>query len=110
MKHELISREMLLAELLSLPYGYAESFGGKYAIEAIKSAPAAKPNDVVLCEECRFFIEYSKAYKREGVEADGDCYIRVIHTDNDEQFCAVGKSDFCSIAERRNEGVRLDKP
>ena len=108
MNNDLISRKLLLTELLSLPYRYAESFGGKYAIEAIKGAPAAMPNGVVRCEECRFFVEFSTKYKREGVDADGDCYIRIRHTDNDEEFCAVRKSDFCSMAERRSEDVRLD--
>lgn len=105
MNNDLISREALLNELQNVGYGYAESFGGKLAIEAVADAPSVPGSCVICCKDCRFFIEYSKAYKREGVVADGDCYIRVRHTDNDEEFCAVRKSDFCSMAERRNESV-----
>jgi hypothetical protein len=110
MNNDLISRSALLELLRSLPYGYSDSFGGKYAIQAIEEAPTVPGSCVICCKECRFFIEYSKAYKREGVEADGDCYLRVVNTNNDALFCGVKKIDYCSMAERRNESVRLDKP
>lgn len=41
-------------------------------------------------------MEYSDSYKQQVDKADGDCYIRKMHS-NDDQFCAVTKDDFCSF-------------
>ena len=52
---------------------------------------------MIECCECINFMEYADAYKQQAEKADGDCYIRKVYS-NDNQFCAVTRDDFCSLA------------
>ena len=58
--------------------------------------------EVVRCEKCKYFREYSDAYKRAVERADGDCYLKLIHS-CDEQFIACRYNDFCSYGERKTD-------
>ena len=53
------------------------------------------------CLECRFFMEYTEEQKQSSKCADGDCYIRRMHSD-DESFYARKTSDFCSDGKVRD--------
>lgn len=50
---------------------------------------------MIKCGECCCFMEYTEVYKLTVEKADGDCYLRKMHSD-DDQFCAVTKEDYCS--------------
>lgn len=52
---------------------------------------------MIECCECINFMEYTDTYKQQVEKADGDCYIRKVYSD-DNQFCAVTRDDFCSLA------------
>lgn len=47
------------------------------------------------CQECRCFMEYTEEHKGASGDADGDCYIRKMYSD-DEQFIARKYTDYCS--------------
>lgn len=51
--------------------------------------------EVVRCEKCKYFREYSDAHKRAVERADGDCFLKLTHS-CDEQFIACRYNDFCS--------------
>ena len=51
--------------------------------------------EVVRCEKCKYFREYSDAHKRAVERADGDCYLKLTHS-CDKQFIACRYNDFCS--------------
>ena len=57
--------------------------------------------EVVRCEKCKYFREYSDAHKRAVERADGDCYLKQTHS-YDEQFIACRYNDFCSYGKRVN--------
>ena len=56
--------------------------------------------EVVRCEKCKYFREYSDAHKRAVERADGDCFLKLTHS-CDEQFIACRYNDFCSYGERK---------
>lgn len=56
--------------------------------------------EVVRCKDCKRFMEYSDAHKRAVERADGDCFLRLTHS-CDEQFIACRYNDFCSYGERK---------
>lgn len=72
---------------------------------AIKNMPESIIHDreveVVMCKDCKQFMEYTKEYKRCVEGADGDCRIRVFHS-GEKQFIACKYSDFCSYGERKD--------
>ncbi len=70
----------------------------------IKEAKPADPVEVVRCKACKCFMEYTKEYAQSVEGADGDCYIRVMNSD-DKQFCACKYDDFCSYGERRTDNA-----
>lgn len=59
---------------------------------------------VVRCRDCENFWEYTEEHKATVENADGDCAIRKWRSD-DEQFCAVTKDDYCSLARRKKDAV-----
>ena len=67
---------------------------------ALLSQPTADVVEVVRCEKCKYFREYSDAHKRAVERADGDCYLKLTHS-YDEQFIACRYNDFCSYGERK---------
>lgn len=68
--------------------------------EDITNTPTADVVEVVRCKDCKHFCEYSDSYKSEVEGADGDCFIRVLNSDN-HQFNGVKYDDFCSYGERK---------
>lgn len=73
-------------------YGTAERM-----IEMVKNAPTV---ELVHCKDCKKFMEYTEEYTKSVEGADGECYIRVMHSD-DEQYQTCKYDDFCSYAERK---------
>ena len=63
-------------------------------------APAADVAPVVRCRDCKYFMEYTREYAQNADGADGDCYIRVMNSCN-EQFRSCNYDDFCSYGERK---------
>ena len=59
--------------------------------------------DVVRCKDCKYFIEYTDEYMCRVEKANGECYIRLMNSDN-EQYCACEYNDFCSRGRRREDG------
>lgn len=57
---------------------------------------------VVRCGECEYFCQYAQGFASRVENADGDCYIRLIHSDAHPQFSAVRKNDYCSM------GVKME--
>lgn len=53
---------------------------------------------VVRCKDCKHFMEYRGTFRPDVEKANGDCYIRVAHSD-DRQFWAVQYDDFCSLGQ-----------
>ena len=54
----------------------------------------------VQCRDCKCFMEYTEEYKQTVEGADGDCYLRMMHSE-DKQYCARKSNDFCSDGKRR---------
>lgn len=69
------------------------------ASNIIKQIPTADVVEMVRCEDCKHFCEYSDAYKGEVEGADGDCYIRLLYSDN-HQFNGVKYDDYCSYGKK----------
>ena len=88
-------------------HGYSGSKKAIYreAILAVKSIlHSAKPIDaveVVRCKECKYFLQYSEKYKQEVECADGDCFIKCLHSE-EVQYCSCKNDDYCSFGERRD--------
>ena len=104
---EYIEREALL-EILNGLYdhhlmmcNYAADGATQDCIEAVIEAPTADVVEVVRCKDCKYFQEYTNEYKRNVENADGDCYLRVMYSD-DYQFDAVKYCDYCSM------GAKMD--
>ena len=55
--------------------------------------------EVVRCNDCKYFREFSDAHKRAVERADGDCFLKLTHS-CDEQFIACRYNDFCSYGEQ----------
>lgn len=56
----------------------------------------------VHCGHCKSFMEYTEEFKQNAEGADGDCYIRLMHSD-DKQFCARKFTDYCSDGKPKEE-------
>ena len=104
MSNDLIYRDELLSVidqerriLIERKMIGAEHVVVHHARRFIEDAPAVDAVAVTRCEHCAYFMEYTEEYKRSVENADGDCYIRVMNSD-DKQFCARKYSDFCSDA------------
>ena len=63
----------------------------------------AMDQTVVLCRDCKNFLEYTKQYVQTVDAANGDCYIRLV-SGADKQFCACKYDDFCSYGKRKDGG------
>ena len=72
----------------------------------IENAPTADVVEVVRCEGCKHFYEYRDEYKSKVEGADGDCYIRILNSDN-HQFCGVKYNDYCSLGERKTDNEQV---
>lgn len=70
----------------------------------VDEAPAVDAVEVVKCRDCDNFWEYTEEHKATVENADGDCAIRKWRSD-DEQFCAVTKDDYCSLARRKKDAT-----
>lgn len=86
---------------------YDRKNGNKHFINGIESVleyaenlPAADVVPVVRCRDCKYFMEYTREYAQNADGADGDCYIRVMNSCN-EQFRSCNYDDFCSYGERK---------
>ena len=77
---------------------------GQWCAETIEDEildiPTADVVEVVRCEKCKYFREYSDAHKRAVERADGDCFLKLTHS-CDEQFIACRYNDFCSYGVRK---------
>lgn len=63
------------------------------------------PVGIIHCEKCDHFRAYTENFKQRSVPregADGDCYIRLLYSD-DPRFNAVARCDFCSFAVLKRE-------
>lgn len=79
-----------------------EMRGANKITARIMAAPIVDAVEVVRCKECKYFREYTNEYKRNVENADGDCYLRVMYSD-DYQFDAVKYCDYCSM------GAKMDR-
>lgn len=66
-----------------------------------KEKMTATDQTIVLCHDCKNFLEYTKEYAQTVEGANGDCYIRLI-SGADKQFCACKYDDFCSYRKRKD--------
>jgi hypothetical protein len=62
---DLICRAALLKLLKGLPYGYAESFGGKFAIMAVEEAPAVNAVSLGAYEQVKWERDIAIAQLKE---------------------------------------------
>lgn len=65
----------------------------------IEDEPTIDAVQVVRCKDCKNFMEYKATYRPDVEKANGDCYIRVVRSD-DRQFWAVQYDDFCSLGQK----------
>ena len=72
----------------------------KVVEQVVEDTPTADVVEVVRCEKCKYFREYSDAHKRAVERADGDCFLKLTHS-CDEQFIACRYNDFCSYGTRK---------
>ena len=56
---------------------------------------------VVRCGECKYFCQYAQGFAPRVENADGDCYIRLVHSEAHPQFSAVQKNDYCSMGVKK---------
>ena len=75
-------------------------YKGRPIRRVIDEAPTVDAAPVVRCKDCKKFMEYTEEYAKSVEGADGECYIRVMHSD-DEQYQTCKYDDFCSYAERK---------
>lgn len=59
----------------------------------------------VFCKDCKWFMEYTEEYKQTVEKADGDCYHRILNSEN-SQFCGRCYGDYCSDGKRRDSDER----
>lgn len=76
-------------------------WGIETVLEYAESLPTADVAPVVRCRDCKYFMEYTMEYAQNAYGADGDCYIRVMNSCN-EQFRSCNYDDFCSCGERKD--------
>jgi hypothetical protein len=74
--------------------------GIESVMEYAERIPTVDAEVVVRCRDCKYFMEYTKEYAQNADGADGDCYIRVMNSCN-EQFRSCNYDDFCSYGERK---------
>ena len=103
MDKEYIEREAAKRELLSwaVSMNHPEYLMKDDALHVIDSIPAADVVKVVRCKECEYFLQYSEKYKQEVECADGDCFIKRLHSE-EVQYCPCKNDDYCSFGERRD--------
>ena len=116
MTDDLISRSALLEDIdfdreaaKVHPQEICERFNRfcDYAEELVKDAPAVDAVEVVMCKDCKYFMEFRPEHPNvQG--ADGDCYIRVVCSE-DHQFNAVRGCDYCSYGVKADEEVSADE-
>lgn len=82
-------------------HGQSMRGGIKKALRCMEQTPTIDAVPVVRCKDCECFMEYTKEHAQSVEGADGDCYIRVMNSD-DRQFCGVRYIDFCSYGERKD--------
>ena len=56
---------------------------------------------VVRCGECKHFCQYAQGFAPRVENADGDCYIRLVHSEAHPQFSAVRKNDYCRMGAKK---------
>lgn len=117
---DLISRKYVVSELLKerehyppmvaerysfgvkLPHHFNQAMRGgiRKALRIAETAPAVDAVEVVMCKDCKYFMEFRPEHPNvQG--ADGDCYIRAVCSEN-HQFNAVRGCDYCSYGERKD--------
>ena len=103
MAKEYIEREAAKSELLSwaVSINHPEYLIKDDALHIIDSTPAADVVKVVRCKDCKYFLQYSEKYKQEVKCADGDCFIKCLHSE-EVQYCPCKNDDYCSFGERRD--------
>ena len=103
MAKQYIEREAVKRELLSwaVCMNHPEYLMRDDALHVIDSMPAADVVKVVRCKECEYFLQYSEKYKQEVECADGDCFIKRLHSE-EVQYCPCKNDDYCSFGERRD--------
>ena len=103
MATEYIEREAVKRELLSwaVSINHPEYLIKDDALHVIDSMPAADVVKVVRCKECEYFLQYSEKYKQEVACADGDCFIKCLHSE-EVQYSPRKNDDYCSFGERRD--------
>ena len=103
MATEYIEREAVKRELLSwaVSLNHPEYLMKDDALHVIDSIPAADAVKVVRCKECEYFLQYSEKYKQEVECADGDRFIKRLHSE-EVQYCPCKNDDYCSFGERRD--------
>lgn len=102
-----IDADALLEKRWDVPFETNDAYYVQVVdVADIDNAPTADVVEVVRCEKCKHFAEYSDEYKGEVEGADGDCFIRILNSDNN-QFNGVKYVDFCSCGERRTDDGNL---
>ena len=103
MNEEYIEREAAKRELLSwaVSINHPEYLMRDDALHVIDSIPTADVVKVLRCKECKYFLQYSEKYKQEVECADGDCFIKCLHSE-EVQYCPCKNDDYCSFGERRD--------
>lgn len=79
---------------------YNAAISEKDAILMMMKAPTSDAVEVVRCKDCKWFREYAEEYKQNVEKADGDCYHRMLNSEN-EQFWACVYDDYCSYGKRK---------
>ena len=98
-----IDRDLLLQDISDTVVFSVRGFdspelrGAMKIIDRIEKAPTT---DVVKCRNCVCFIEYNDEYKGTVEGANGDCWIRLMNSDNKE-YIATTYDDFCSYGKER---------
>ena len=98
---EYIDRDALLKDICGNDPSHMED----YYFNAIANAPTADVVEVVRCKDCQRFMPYTADDLADGNDvegADGVCYLRIVNSE-DNQFCAVKNTDFCSYGERKEQ-------
>lgn len=61
-----------------------------------------KALEVVRCKDCEHFMEYRAEHTSEVKGATGDCYLRIMHS-NDKHYIPVKPDGFCSDGIKEKE-------
>ena len=103
MTNQYIEREAAKHELLSeaVCMNHPEYLMKDDALHVIDSIPAADVVEVVRCKNCRYFWQYSEKHAQEVEHADGDCFIKVLNSEEMQPY-SCKYDDYCSYGERRD--------